>query len=67
MPLAYAQLKLLQNQVFPFIPLYEAIAILDLHERVINQRRYDSTTAELAHELRMCEIHRCNKILEEIT
>lgn len=48
------------------VPLWEAIELLSLKQRIIDQRRADSTTLALTHELFMIEADKCNNILKEI-
>lgn len=47
-------------------PLWEAIEILALKQKVIDKRRADSTTLALVHEIFVIEADRCNNILKEI-
>jgi len=44
----------------------EAMGILNVKQKVISNRRYNTTTLALEQELRHCEITRCLTILGEI-
>jgi len=63
---ASAQLRTIQSMTNPLPRLWEVLALLELKQKVINERRYSQTDLELERELRRCEIERCLPILEEL-
>lgn len=48
------------------VPLWEAIELLSLKQQVIDQRKIDSTTLAIIHELFVIEADKCNNVLKEI-
>jgi len=58
--------KHLKNSLFASVSIREALILIDTKQKVIKDRRRDSSNLALNHELALSYIYDCNKILEEI-
>jgi len=63
---AVAQHNLIKKYGYHLMPLWEVLALIELHEKQILNRRRTVTDEEIAKVLRHSEIERCLIILKQI-